>query len=136
MDKPVIHSSDHLPIGSDPIRDLRRFYVEPISPALTPDDYNAGDDLYTVWLNGWGNISSDRPASSYSLEIGGRPRVIVAATGGETVIDTVMFVMPEAFWPLTKERHFMSCGASGESVAVIDVYEDGSVVFLRQVAPE
>lgn len=133
------HSSEHLWRGPDAITDLRKFYVEPLAPAATPDDYVAGDDLYTSWEGPWANISVDRPASAYSFAVGGDPKVRICATGGEGVENSTMFFLPEIFRPVGSVivRATAQVGLTGEGLAAIDIYpDDGAVVFVRMLVLE
>jgi len=129
MLKPVIHSSDHLPIGSDPLIDLAHFYVEAISPALNPADYDAGNGLYATWESPWQNISADYPATGYTLALGGKLRLQIYATGDELSTDSLMFTLPEPFWPVVTRRVLVVCGATAEAFGIVDVNPDGTVVF-------
>jgi hypothetical protein len=131
--KPAIHALDHSPIGPDAIVDLRQFYVEPISPADEPDDYLAGDSLYSSFSGAWANISADYPPTGYSLAVGGKLRFQIYATGDETTDGSLMFTLPAPFRPVVVRRLVVVCGTAAEGIGAVDVQPDGSVVFVHQI---
>lgn len=138
---PILHSPDHLPIGSDAIIDLPLFYVEPLSPAATPADYVSGSLLNTTWEGSWGNVADNYPATGYSLVVGGKTYMQIAATGDEDTTNSLMFVMPEVFWPVTVRTLTIVCGSTGDGLGIVNVYpgtdpfwDGGSVVFVRRVS--
>lgn len=128
-----MHSRIHQPNRSHAIPDLRQFYILPISPATEPDDYEAGDDLYTDFETPWVNIGTDAdpefPPSSYSLALGGKPMYEIYATGGEAEADSLIAMIPAPFRPSVRRRLMGTVGENGEYVATIDVYPTGEMVF-------
>lgn len=138
--KHALHGRQHQPGRPDELFDLRLFYVEPIAPAAVPDDYIASDPLYSAWEGTWGNISDDRPATGYHRALGGKLRFQIAATGDEGTPSSLMFTLPEVFWPKVIRRMFVVCGADASGIGAVDVYPDGSddfpggsVVFVNQI---
>lgn len=109
----------------------RLMYVTPVAPADEPDDYGEqGDDDYPAWESPWANIGADYDASAFT-NFYGHFWMRIAATGGESTPESLMFTLPIGHRPPKIRRFIGQVGASGEQLATVRADPDGSVVFLN-----
>lgn len=109
----------------------RWIYVLPMSPATPPQDFNADDPLSPSFVNGWGNVAGQQPASFRM-----HPATVVQLRGaiqGGT-IPSIVFTLPEQYRPTQGPVPVTFPSSDGSLVYTGLVDVDGDVHILAELS--